>query len=120
MHPAFRTWNHIEESVEQAERRIHDGVPLEGLHARADSYVKTLYTLHPRAIPNPTDIMMEIGPGVGYIMEAVARRYSPAQIIGLDVAPAMIEHAKHRLGRDGVDTSRMVFQSYDGITIPAS
>lgn len=120
MHPAFKTWNHIEESVEHVERRIHDGFPLEGLHARADNYIQTLYTLHPRAAPKPTDIVMEIGPGVGYVMEALARHYNPAQIIGLDVAPAMTEHAKERLRRDGVDMSRMEFQSYDGITIPAS
>jgi ubiquinone/menaquinone biosynthesis C-methylase UbiE len=120
MHTAFRTWNHSEESLESLERRIHDGVPLEALHTRADSYVNNLYTLHPRATPKATDVVMEIGPGLGYIMEAVMRRYNVAQIIGLDVAPAMIEHAKTRLDRDGVDSSRMQFQSYDGITIPTA
>jgi ubiquinone/menaquinone biosynthesis C-methylase UbiE len=120
MHTAFRTWNNAEESVESLERRIHDGVPLEALHTRADSLVNNLYNARPRAAPKATDVVMEIGPGLGYIMQAVMRLYKPAQIIGLDVAPVMIQHAKTRLARDGVDSSRMQFQAYDGITIPSA
>jgi ubiquinone/menaquinone biosynthesis C-methylase UbiE len=45
-------------------------------------------------------------------------RFHPARIIGLDVAPAMVEHAKARLRRDRVDTSNWSFEVYDGVTMP--
>ena len=117
-HTAFETWNQPGESLESVEARIHDGVPLARLKDRAQGYVKTLYSLFPEAAPRSTDTVLEIGPGVGYIMQAMMERYKPAQIIGLDVAPVMIEHAKARLQRDHVDTSRWKFEVYDGVTMP--
>jgi ubiquinone/menaquinone biosynthesis C-methylase UbiE len=119
MHSAFKTWDHAEESLESIERRIHDGVPISALHSRATSYVETMYSLFPYAVPNKSDVVMEVGSGVAYIMQAVMDRFQPARIIGLDVAPAMIEHAKARLARDGVDASRFEFWAYDGIQVPA-
>ena len=88
LHPAFQTWNQRDEPLESVEARIHDGVPLDQLHERAWGYLNTLYTLFPYAAPKETDVVVEIGPGVGYIMEAMMNRFSPARIIGLDVAPA--------------------------------
>lgn len=118
MHTAFHTWNQRREPLESVEARIHDGVPRERLLDRAYGYVQTLYWLFPFAAPKKTDVVLEIGPGVGYIMQALVDRFPPAQIIGLDVAPAMIEHAQARLKRDGVDTTNWRFETYDGITMP--
>ena len=117
-HAAFETWNQSSESLESIEARIHDGVPLDKLHDRANGYLNTLFTLFPHAAPSRKDVAVEIGPGVGYIMEAVMNRFRPARIVGLDVAPAMIEHAKARLRRDRVDTSNWSFEAYDGVTMP--
>jgi ubiquinone/menaquinone biosynthesis C-methylase UbiE len=118
LHPAFETWDDAAESLESVERRIHDGVALDQLRQRARGYVETMYSLFPQAQPKAADTVCEIGSGVGYIMEAVRERCHPARIIGLDVAPAMIEHARARLARDGVDATGMEFECYDGVTLP--
>jgi ubiquinone/menaquinone biosynthesis C-methylase UbiE len=118
MHTAFQTWNQSREPLESVEARIHDGVPLDRLHDRANGYLNTLFTLFPYAAPKRTDVALEIGPGVGYIMQAVMNRFAPAQIVGVDVAPAMINHAKARLERDQVDTTNWRFEAYDGVTMP--
>lgn len=118
MHSAFQTWNQLREPLESVEARIHDGVPRERLLDRANGYLNTLYLLYPFAAPTEQDTVLEIGPGVGYIMQAMMKRFKPNQIIGLDVAPAMVEHAKARLLRDHIDTTRWRFELYDGITMP--
>src|SRR4051794_33214898 len=105
MHTAFKIWDQAEESLESVEARIHDGVPLDKLHDRANGYLNTMYTLFPQAAPKHGDVALEVGPGVGYIMQAVMNRFGPAEIIGLDVAPAMVAHAQARLKRDRVDTA---------------
>ena len=118
MHTAFETWNQKREPLESVEARIHDHVPLDKLHDRAHGYVNTMIAFFPQAMPRRTDVVLEIGPGVGYIMQAIVNRLVPAKIIGLDVAPAMIEHAKARLVRDNVDATNWSFEQYDGITMP--
>jgi SAM-dependent methyltransferase len=117
-HPAFRTWNDAAESLESIERRIHDGVPLAKLHERASGYVNTMYDLFPRTEPRATDIVCEIGSGLGYIMEALQKRCQPRLIVGLDVAPAMVRHAADRFTRDAIDSTRLQLQAYDGVRMP--
>ena len=117
-HVAFRTWEAQNESLTSVESRIHDGVSLDKLHHRADEYLDTLEQLFPGFRPGPRSQLMEIGPGVGYILEAVARRYAPSRIVGLDVAAGMIDKARERLERDCVDTSAIEFVHYDGVNAP--
>jgi ectoine hydroxylase-related dioxygenase (phytanoyl-CoA dioxygenase family)/SAM-dependent methyltransferase len=62
--------------------------------------------------------MLDIGSGLGYVMEAALQQCEPRRVIGLDVAPSMIEKAKARLQRDRVDDPRLEFLLYDGVTIP--
>ena len=114
IHPSFDTWNIDEETLEQVEARIHDGVPIGKLRARAEGYVKTIQKLFPDAAPPPGCRAMEIGSGVGYIMEAFQNRFQPAELIGLDVAPGMVHKAVERLQRDQVDSSNITFWVYDG------
>ena len=78
LHVAFEIWNDKRESLESVEARIHDGVPIDRLHDRAHGYLNTIYTLFPYAAPKSSDVAMEIGPGVGYIMQAVMSRFAPA------------------------------------------
>lgn len=114
---AFRTWDQAEESLEDAERRIHDGVPLEMLHERAAKYLETLNLHFPWAMPRPGSTVLEIGSGVAYIMEAACKKFRPAQVVGLDVAPAMAAKARQRLARDQVGIPAE-FVIYDGVQIP--
>jgi SAM-dependent methyltransferase len=118
MHPSFETWDTENEPLESVERRIHDGVPLDALMARARGYIGTFSRLFPWSLPEPGARVLEIGSGLGYIMQAAAERLAPASVTGLDVAPNMIAKVKQRLARDGVADSRFGFNLYDGLTIP--
>src|SRR5215211_315238 len=117
-HVAFRTWEAGGESLSTVEARIHDGVPSDQLHKRADDYLDTFETWFPDARPRTGGDLMEIGSGVGYIMEAALRRYAPKKIVGLDIASGMIEKARQRLERDAVDTHAIEFLHYDGVNVP--
>jgi len=87
------------------------------LRERGERLIATLSRHFPAAMPEPGGVLLEIGSGVGYLMEAASRKFQPARIIGLDIAPAMIEKAKERLARDAVDIPAE-FMSYDGISVP--
>jgi phytanoyl-CoA hydroxylase len=117
-HAAFETWEARGEALESVEARIHDGATREQLHGRAESYLRIFEKLFPNTAPAKAARMLEIGSGVGYVMEAALRRYAPAKIIGLDVAQGMIEMARRRLQRDGVDNAGVEFVHYDGVDAP--
>lgn len=117
-HIAFDTWDIQSETLESVEARIHDGVSKGELHSRAMGYLETLDAFFPESRPPSGSVMIEIGSGVGYIMEAALRRYQPKEIIGLDVAAGMISMAKQRFARDRVDVSAISFAHYDGIDMP--
>lgn len=114
---AFKTWNRADESLAAVEKRIHDGVPVDRLNERAIGYVRTLSSKFPWAMPAKNEVVLEVGSGVAYIIEAMCRKFNPSRIIGLDIAPAMIEKARERLSRDQVSIPAE-FLAYDGITIP--
>lgn len=48
----------------------------------------------------PTGAILEIGPGPGVLLAQVAERYP--MTVGLDLSPAMLHHAQHRLRRIGL------------------
>lgn len=58
---------------------------------------------------------MEVGSGLAYLMQEVRSRFG-CDVLGLDVAPNMVEFAKKRLARDQVPPFE--FMLYDGIEIP--
>lgn len=118
MHVAFKAWDRATEPLEITELRIHDGAPLEELSKRAHWYLNTLRQLFPWSVPQPGAAVLDIGSGLGYVMEAALQQFEPSRVIGLDIAPSMIEKAKARLQRDGVSDARLEFLLYDGITIP--
>jgi ubiquinone/menaquinone biosynthesis C-methylase UbiE len=116
---AAKVWNDPSESLENVNRRIHDGVPVELLADRGRNYVDHIFDLFPYARPKDNASIMEIGVGVGYIMEAMengcrARGITPAKIIGLDIAEHMIARASARLHGNPVFS----FLRYDGVQVP--
>jgi ubiquinone/menaquinone biosynthesis C-methylase UbiE len=116
---AAKVWNNPSESSESVNRRIHDGVPLEALAARGQSYVDQIFGLFPYARLKDGASVMEIGSGVGYIMEAMdkgarARGITLGKIMGLDVAEHMLERAMARLCGNPIFS----FIHYDGLHVP--
>lgn len=117
MHNAFKIWDNAAEPLESVEARIHDGAPFEKLRQRARHYVDRIVEHLPRELAaNPT--VVEVGPGVGYIMQEFMERTRVPRVVGLDVAPNMVERARERLARDGVPPERVDFVVYDGVTFP--
>lgn len=116
-HPAFSTWDvNANASLEKVEERIHGR--MSDLRRRAANHVNALVQRFPWSAPPQGAQVMEIGSGVGYIMEAAVERLQPARIVGLDVAANMLELARERLRRDGKLEDRHEFVHYDGVTVP--
>ena len=116
---AAATWNDPNESLESVNARIHDGVPLDRLAARADEYIRAMADHFPYLHFPPRPVCLEIGPGTGYVMEALHRELRrrtnpPAWIGGLDIAENMLARAKARLAGKGP----FRFPHYDGVSIP--
>jgi ubiquinone/menaquinone biosynthesis C-methylase UbiE len=94
--------------------RIHDGVPVEQLGERAAERRDLCFEeLFPYARPVQGARVLEVGPGVGWIMEAMLARYPIGEIIGIDVSPAMLEAAKRRW-----HDPRARYVLYDGLRVP--
>ena len=116
---AAATWNDPDESLESVNARIHDGVPPERLAARADEYIRAVVDHFPYLRFPPRPVCLEIGPGTGFVMEALNRELRrrtnpPAWIGGLDIAENMLARAKSRLAGKGP----FRFLHYDGVSIP--
>jgi ubiquinone/menaquinone biosynthesis C-methylase UbiE len=103
-----------DEDLESLNRRIHDGVPVSQLPARARGYCDTMFnTLYPQARPTSQNRVMEFGSGVGWIMEAMLGEFSPKQIVGLDISANMIRRAQERF-----TDQRVEFVLYEGFQFP--
>jgi 2-polyprenyl-3-methyl-5-hydroxy-6-metoxy-1,4-benzoquinol methylase len=117
---AAKAWDVSKETIEQINRRIHDGVAIENLNERADAYIKTIRTLFPY-VEFDIQHALEIGSGLGFIMEAMERATSKAknrkQIVGLDISSSMIDAAKSRLS-DSPKRDLFSFSLYDGVSMP--
>jgi ubiquinone/menaquinone biosynthesis C-methylase UbiE len=118
MDDAFKTWDAAGETLESVEARIHDGAPLDRLHDRARGYARQVLQTAPWLSVKRGDTIVEVGPGVGYIMQAVAEQCGAAVITGLDVAAGMIAHAQARLRRDNLSPEQFQFKQYDGVHFP--
>ena len=102
-------------TLEGLNKRIHDGVPLDQLAARAADRRDTFFELlFPYARPTDGARVLELGQGVGWIMESMLERYPIAEIVGLDVSPVMIESAQRALER----STRPTYVLYDGLHVP--
>ena len=73
-------------TLDSLNARIHDGVPVEQLGQRASDRRDLCFEeLFPYARPEAGARVLELGPGVGWIMEAMLARYPIGEIVGLDV-----------------------------------
>lgn len=111
-HPYAAVWKRAE-SLESLNARIHDGVPTEMLRDRADQYRRRMFEeLFPVARP-AGGTALELGSGVGWILESMLEAYPLQSVIGLDLSENMIRRARER-----VADPRMRFVHYDGLRIP--
>ena len=98
---------------------IHDGVKTEKeLVERGDGLVKFLFSPFPDLKLENGFVALEIGSGLGYIMEGLERYFriqglQVGRIIGLDIAAKMLEKAKARLSAPPFE-----FLHYDGVHVP--
>jgi len=103
-----------EETLDTLNQRIHDGVPIEKLAARAADRRDTFFErLFPYARPTAGSRVLELGSGVGWIMESMLEAYPIDEIVGVDVSAVMIENARNRW-----NDSRATYVEYDGLRVP--
>jgi ubiquinone/menaquinone biosynthesis C-methylase UbiE len=99
------------ETLEDVNRRTHDRVAAADLHKRADelaSRIESYFSVGFR----PANVL-EIGSGVCFIIEVMARRFPRAKFTGLDISQSMIDKAKARLRADApsVDASFLLLRT---------
>jgi ubiquinone/menaquinone biosynthesis C-methylase UbiE len=110
---AYATTWLADESLESISRRIHDGVPDERLMDRARGYRDWLFDSYPMARPGADTRVMELGSGVGWIMEAVLERFPVRELVGLDISANMVKRAQERFSHPNAR-----FVVYDGLHVP--
>jgi len=94
--------------------RLHDGVKKDQLWDRAINRRDILFTqCFPEAQPAPGARILEIGSGVGWIMQAVLDGYPESHITGLDISMNCMRMARKRW-----QDPRASFVQYDGETFP--
>jgi hypothetical protein len=116
---AFKAWDTQSESLEQVEARIHDGAARGDLLPRARGYINVMFDQFGDIVNGLGEkpSVLEIGPGVGYLLQAFHERRPDAELHGLDVSPEMIGSARARLARDGLE-GLAEFHHYDGADVP--
>lgn len=95
--------------------RLHDGVKPDQLAKRAEDRVERFFVRHfPNAIPTQNAKVLELGSGVGWIMQAFLQQFPcTTSITGLDISANCIQKARKRW----LD-NRANFVLYNGISIP--
>lgn len=115
-HPQIRLWRQ-DADLATLQRTLHDDVPPDpkSLMRRARSYRDTLFRdLYPNAAPAAGSRVLEVGPGVGWIMQAMVEGFPQIKsITGLDVSPTVAREARRRWTGRGV-----IHTAYDGLRFP--
>jgi malonyl-CoA O-methyltransferase len=60
--------------------------------------------------------ILDVGTGTGVAARVLARRFSEAEVVGVDLAPAMVEEARRLVPEDLV--GRIVFETADATALP--
>lgn len=115
-HPQIRLWRQ-EADLETLQRTLHDLVPPDrkSLMLRARGYRDTLFRdLYPGAAPAAGARVLEVGPGVAWIMQAMLEGFPKiGDITGLDVSPTVAREARKRWA-----PPRVLNTVYDGLHFP--
>lgn len=115
-HPQIRLWRQ-QADLATLQRTLHDDVPpdTKSLMARARGYRDTLFgDLYPNAAPAAGSRVLEVGPGVGWIMQGMLEGFPKIRdITGLDVSPTVAREARRRWAPPGV-----FHTTYDGLRFP--
>ena len=61
--------------------------------------------------------VLEVGPGPGDLAARLARRVPGLRLVGVDIDPAMVERARARVAREGLD-DRLTFEVGDVAALP--
>lgn len=64
-------------------------------------------------LPESTPSVLDVGCGTGYWTQRLAERYPTARVIGVDIAPGMLEQAQKR-------PSRVDWRQGDAVTLPVA
>jgi ubiquinone/menaquinone biosynthesis C-methylase UbiE len=108
-----KTWQQ-EDPLYVLNHRLHDGVPIKDLEARGDDRINKLFHLYGAdAAPQAGNKVLELGSGVGWIMQSLLKRFPEVTVTGLDVSENCINKARKRW-----QDPRANFVLYDGTTIP--
>lgn len=108
-----KTWQR-EDPLYVLNIRLHDGVRKDGLWDRATDRRDTLFQRSfPEAKPQPGANILELGSGVGWIMQAVLDDFPQSTITGLDISLNCIRMARKRW-----QDTRANFVQYDGERFP--
>jgi len=101
-------------NVDGLNQSIHDNASPNELAARAHALRCRLFQeVYPAAAPRPGATILEVGSGVGWIMQAMLEVYEPVRVLGLDVS-----HAIARCGHERLSNPRATFLVYDGLRVP--
>lgn len=113
-----KIWATDSESLEDIERRIHDFCSPDQMHERANNYSSIiLQTISWVQACSKSDVL-EIGPGLGYVMQSMKGRLGLSEIHGLDISQSMIQSAVQRFRRDGLSEASFRMHHYDGLNVP--
>lgn len=111
-----------DEDLDSLNARIHDGVPVDQLYARAAGYVTTGTRDLFEVKPEPGARVLEIGSGVGWPMQATLDAHPGiGRMTGLDISKNMIDQGRRRfaqLDNAGDYADKIEFVRYDGRTFP--
>jgi ubiquinone/menaquinone biosynthesis C-methylase UbiE len=66
---------------------------------------------------DPSGTVLEVGPGPGHLAVTIAQRAPGVRVVGVDLDPAMVERARERAARAGVD-GRVSFEQGDVAELP--
>lgn len=115
-HPQIRLWRQ-EADLDTLQRTLHDDVAPDSktLMQRGRNYRDTLFRdLYPNAAPAAGARVLEVGPGVGWIMQAMVEGFPKIRdITGLDVSTTVAREARRRWAGP-----RILHTTYDGLRFP--
>lgn len=110
-HPYQKTWVELENgSLPQIRAKLVFGIDDQQQHRElAERYLALVEAIG--FTVNRTEIVIEIGPGLGRLSEACVEKWRPSRLIGIDISRDLLSRAARLV--ESVD-----FVAYDGLQLP--